>query len=129
MDEELDFNIKKLKQIYFMVFIVYHKMSRKLSASYILITENFIRDNEPFESYPLIKEYDKQTAIDYLSEIRNLPVESYLQFGEASFGMISYGYYKAQNNQIYILRAFCNGLQLYCKVDSEWEKYINEIID
>lgn len=112
-----------------MVFIVYHKMSRKLSASNILITENFIKNNEPMEVYPLIKEYDKQTAIDYLAEIRNLPVESYLQFGEASLGMISYGYYKAQNGQIYILRAFCNDLQFYHNVNSEWEQYINEIID
>ena len=109
-----------------MVFITYHKMSRRLSASYVQITENFIRDHEPMEVYPLIKEYDKEMAIDCLAEIKDLPVESYLQFGEASLGMISYGYYKSRNEQLYILRAFCNELQFYYKVDSEWEKYIND---
>jgi len=107
-----------------MVFVIYHKMSQNLSESYIQITENFIRNNEPRSGYPAISYANLEVAAEYWEKINNLPVESYLQFGEASLGMVSYGYYKAHNEQIYIINAFCNEINSYYNVTQEFIKLL-----
>lgn len=94
-----------------------------LSKTYIEIAENFIASTKPNDNYPAISECDREQTIDCWIEINKeeTPVTSYLQFADASLGMVSYGYYKAQNGNIYILCAYCNSLTRYCNVDDSWD--------
>ncbi len=40
----------------------------------------------------------------------NVPINSYILFASNSYGYISYGFYKSNNNNIYIIEAYLNNI-------------------
>jgi hypothetical protein len=97
-------------------------MSRQLSEENIEIVEEFIRNNKPANYVLQISEWDREQAVSDWITINDseTPTSTYLQFGSDGGGMTSYGYYKAKNNDIYIINAFLNTISCYYKVDSSW---------
>lgn len=98
-------------------------MSRKLSSTLIESVEKFIKNNICIQDYPAISLHNSDQILEYWINIskEDTPLETYIQFSENAFGMVSYGFYKARNNKIYILNAYCNKLQCYYNVDNKWE--------
>jgi hypothetical protein len=99
-------------------------MSRFLSQSNIELLENFIATNEPYSSdlLPAISEYYRDDAIKDWKTINdpNTPITSYLQFASAALGMTSYGFYKTKDGRIFLVSAWCNDLNSYYHVNSNW---------
>jgi len=99
-------------------------MSRYLSQSNIELLENFITTNEPYSSdlLPAISECYRDDAIKDWKTINepNTPVSSYLQFASAGAGMTSYGFYKTKDGRIFLVSAWCNNLNSYYNVNSNW---------
>lgn len=83
-----------------------------LTENNINLVEEAINDNKiiRYESYPCIsyRDYENAELMWNLISANNVPITSYLKFASNSYGLISYGYYKAKNGNIYIVEAYIN---------------------
>jgi hypothetical protein len=97
-------------------------MQQKLSEYYINKVEDFIVNHNPNNEYPAITYYDREQAIDDWNTINSpeTTTSSYFRFAENAFGMVVYGFYKAKNGKIYIINSYCNKIQCYYNIDSNW---------
>ena len=88
-----------------------------LSEENIYLTENFIINNECRKIQPSLSLNDMEYAQTIYDKIKKMPITSYIQFGCTAYGMSSYGFYKAKNNEIYIIKAYMNTITTYYNID------------
>ena len=97
-------------------------MSRFLSETNINIIEHYIQKNKPIEILPDISECYKEQAIEEwktINDTKTLPT-TYLHFANRAYRMTSYGFYKTQDGQIFLVETFCGELSAYYKVVPNW---------
>jgi hypothetical protein len=85
-------------------------MSVRLSESNIELAERFILENEVKTVNAALSIVDIENGKICYEEIKKMEPTSYMLFGSNAYGMTSYGFYKARNEQIYIIEAFCNNI-------------------
>jgi hypothetical protein len=84
-----------------------------LSERNIELAEKFILENSVKIIGASLSICDIENGKICFEQIKNMPPTSYTLFGSNAYGMTSYGFYKAKNEQIYIIEAFCNNINAY----------------
>ena len=84
----------------------------ELNESYIKMAEDAIMANNfsDINAISISYQYYYDAKLGY-DTILNSPPTSYVRFAENAMGMQVYGYYKARNNQVYIINSFMNEIQ------------------
>lgn len=88
-------------------------MATKLSSSNIELAEKFIVENTIKSTPSALSNNDIEYGKECFGEIQTLEPTSYMLFGSNAYGYTSYGFYKAKNNNIYVIEAFCNDIVSY----------------
>lgn len=81
-----------------------------LSEKNIELAEKFILENSAKTIGAALSICDIEYGKMCIKDIKNMPPTSYVLFGSNAFGYSSYGFYKAKNEQIYVIEAFCNDI-------------------
>jgi len=74
----------------------------------IELVEAFINNNICDLYSPSLCNYDVENAIYTFNEINFLPPTTYILFNSEINGMVHYGFYKARNEEIYIIEEYGN---------------------
>jgi hypothetical protein len=97
----------------------------KLSQNLIDIVEEAILSNKIMEmdtdNVPAISYRDYEDAETGWNIIKNSENNFYKQFASNGFGMSSYGFYKANNGNIYIIEAWVNELTKIYIPSKKWD--------
>jgi hypothetical protein len=98
-------------------------MASPLSESQISEVEQFIRSDRDMV-LPNISNDDIQSAIRCYNEILNEPVTTYRIFGSNGMGYLCYAYYKARNENIYIIAVNIQQFSTFSIVTDDWKRRI-----
>jgi hypothetical protein len=103
-------------------------MSTKFSQQLIDITEEAILSHTT-DNVPAISYSDYEGAENGWNIIKNSEKNNYIQFASNAFGFQSYGFYKANNGKIYIIRAYMNEISNVYIPSKKWDCLHNVIND
>lgn len=105
----------------------------KFSEELINITEAAIISDKlvpkDCDNVPAISCSDYYTAETGWKIINKCDKNYYLQFGSNAGGFTSYGFYKANNGQIYIIEAWVNEIKKVYVPTKNWDCLTNFILD
>jgi len=104
-------------------------MSR-FSQQMIDITEEAISEKlmpKDTDNVPAISYRDYEDAESGWNIITNAEKNYYIQFASNAFGMCSYGFYKANNGEIYIIEAWVNEITKVFIPSKKWNCLQNVI--
>ena len=95
----------------------------KLSQNLIDIVEEAILSDKIMDTdnVPAISYRDYEDAETGWNIIKNSENNFYKQFASNGFGMSSYGFYKANNGNIYIIEAWVNELRKIYIPSKKWD--------
>ena len=105
-------------------------MSTKFSQKLIDITEEAILSKlmpKETDKIPAISYRDYEDAENGWNLIKNSENNHYIQFASNGFGMSSYGFYKANNGEIYIIEAWVNEITRVYIPSKRWDCLQNVI--
>lgn len=105
----------------------------KFSEEMINITEAAIMSDKlvskDYDNLPAISCSDYDTAETGWKTINNSDKNYYLQFASNAGGFTSYGFYKANNGEIYIIEAWVNMITKVYIPSKKWDCLKNIISD
>ena len=105
-------------------------MSTKFSQKLIDITEEAVQnDINTTDHLPQISYRDYDEAENGWNIIKNSEKNHYIQFASNGFGYQSYGFYKANNEKIYIIEAWMNNITKVYIPSKKWDCLQNVITD
>ena len=106
-------------------------MSIKFSQQLIDITEEAILSDKLMpkdtDRIPAISYRDYEDAESGWNTIKNSENNYYIQFASNGYGMSSYGFYKANNGEIYIIEAWVNNITRVYIPSKRWDCLQNVI--
>jgi hypothetical protein len=84
----------------------------QLNSNYIQMAEDAIANHKFSDINDLCISYHHYTnARDAYTIIKTATKNSYIRFAENAMGMRAYGYYKANDENIYIIDSFMNNIE------------------
>ncbi len=90
----------------------------QLDATYVQMAEDAIANHKLSDINDLcISCHHYTNARDAYTIIKTATKNSYVRFAENAMGMRAYGYYKANNENIYIIDSFMNNIEAVYVVD------------
>lgn len=105
-------------------------MATKFSQKRIDITEEAVQnDINTTDHLPQISYRDYNDAENGWNIIKNSEKNHYIQFASNGSGYQSYGFYKANNEKIYIIEAWMNNITKVYIPSKKWDCLQNVITD